>query len=339
MNEDNRPAREILRQIRSMGCGECWLLIRAALSAWIDDKAPRLGAALAFYTALSLAPLLIVVLAVAGLAYGQKAVQGQLVWQIQDMVGAEGAKAIQALISAAHRPTSGIIATVLGLATLFFGASSAFVELTDALNTIWKTPTDPTRSGIASLFAMIRMRGLAFLMVLGVGVLLLAALFVSTWIAAAESFFSGVLPLPGVALELVNFLISFLVITVLFAVVYKVLPDVRLKWSDVAIGAAITSLLFSIGKLLIGLYLGHTGIASSYGAAGSFLIVLLWVYYSAQVFFLGAEFTKIYTQRVGSQFRASLELKPEPIEPVSIVAPAEGESSAARGEGLVVTAK
>src|SRR5581483_12321749 len=146
MTEDNRPAREILRHIRSLGCGECWILIRAALSAWIDDKAPRLGAALAFYTALSLAPLLIVVLAVAGLAYGQKAVQGQLVWQIQDLVGAEGAKAIQALISAAHRPTSGIIATVLGLATLFFGASSAFVELTDALNTIWRTPVDPQRS-------------------------------------------------------------------------------------------------------------------------------------------------------------------------------------------------
>ena len=339
MTEDNRPVREILRHIRSLGCGECWMLIRAALSAWIDDKAPRLGAALAFYTALSLAPLLIVVLAVAGLAYGQKAVQGQLVWQIQDLVGAEGAKAIQALISAAHRPTSGIIATVLGLATLFFGASSAFVELTDALNTIWRTPVDPQRSGIASLFAMIRMRGLAFLMVLGVGVLLLAALFVSTWIAAAETFFSGVLPMPGVALELVNFFISFLVITILFAVVYKVLPDVRLKWSDVAIGAAITSLLFSIGKLLIGLYLGHTSIASSYGAAGSFLIVLLWVYYSAQVFFLGAEFTKVYTQRVGSQFRASLELKPEPLEPVSIVEPAQPENSASKSEDLVVTSK
>lgn len=337
MEKEDRPAREVLRHLRSITCGECTQLIREAFSAWVDDKAPRLGAALAFYTALSLAPLLIVVLAVAGLAYGQKAVQGQLVWQIQDMVGHEGAKAIQALISAAHKPTSGIIATVLGLITLFFGASSAFVELTDALNTIWRTPA-PQRSGVASLFAMIRARTTAFLMVLGVGLLLLLALFVSTWIAAAESFFSGVLPMPAAALEVINFFISFFVITFLFAVIYKILPDVRLKWSDVAIGAAITSLLFSIGKFLIGLYLGHTTIASSYGAAGSFLIVLLWVYYSAQIFFMGAEFTKVYTRRVGSHFRAKLEIKPEPVEATPIVSPAP-QANEERKDAEVIVAK
>jgi membrane protein len=148
-------------------------------------------------------------------------------------------------------------------------------------------------------------------MVLGVGFLLLVTLVATTWITAVETFFEGLLPMPGAVLQVVNFLISFLVITILFAIVYKVLPDVRLKWTDVAIGAAITSLLFSVGKFLIGLYLVTTTIASSYGAAGSFLIVLLWVYYSAQVFFLGAEFTKIYTQRFGSHFRATLALQPE----------------------------
>lgn len=312
---DERQVKAIIHQLREqlhgITCNQCYELIRSSFTAWADDKAPRLGAALAFYTALSLAPLLVVVLAVAGIAYGQQAVQGRLVWQIRDLVGVEGAKAIQSVISAAHRPASGTIATTVGLLTLFFGASSAFVELSDALNTIWRVPVSARMSGLASLFGMIKMRTLAFAMVLGVGVLLLLLLFISTWIAAAEKFFSEVLPVPGPLLEMVNFIMSFVVITVLFAVIFKVLPGVRLKWSDVAIGAAITSLLFSLGKLLIGWYLGTTTIASSYGAAGSFLIVLLWVYYSAQVFFLGAEFTKIYTQQFGSHFRARLELQPE----------------------------
>lgn len=306
-----RQVREFLRQLHGIRCGGCWNLFRSAITEWVDDKAPRLGAALAFYTALSLAPLLVVVLAIAGLAYGHKAVEGQLVWQMQDMIGVEGAKAIQALISAAHRPTSGIIATVVGLLTLFFGASSAFAELSDALNTIWRVPVNPRQSGVASLFEMIKRRTVSFLMVLGVGLLLLVTLCTAAWITAAETFFGDLLPMPGFLLQAVNFVISFLVITMLFALIFKVLPDVRLKWSDVAIGAAITALLFSVGKFLIGVYLGTTTIASSYGAAGSFLIVLLWVYYSAQVFFLGAEFTKIYTKRYGSHFRASLEIQPE----------------------------
>jgi membrane protein len=203
---------------------------------------------------------------------------------------------------------------------LFFGASSAFVELSDALNTIWRVPVSPRQSGVRSVFEMIKRRTVSFVMVLGVGFFLLTSLFVATWISAAEKFFRDLLPMPAPVLDGANFLISFLVITFLFAVVYKVLPDVRLEWSDVAFGAAITSLFFTIGKFLIGLYLGKTSIASSYGAAGSFLIVLLWVYYSAQVFFLGAEFTKIYTQRFGSQFRARLELQPERAESDLVVA-------------------
>ena len=324
---EERPTRDVLRHLKNIRCLQCWGLTKQAFSEWVDDKAPRLGAALAFYTALSLAPLLVVVLAVAGLAYGQKAVEGQLVWQIQDQVGPEGAKAIQALISAAHRPASGIIATLLGLVALFFGASSGVVELIDALNTIWHVPVDPRQSSITSIFVMMKRRALSFGVVLGIGFLLLVALFVSAWLQTAENFFSGALPSPGYVLETVNFLISFFVITFLFAVVYKVLPDVHLKWSDVAIGAAITSLLFSIGKLLIGLYVGRTSIASSYGAAGSFLIVLLWVYYSAQVFFLGAEFTKVYTLRYGSRFQAKLQLTPERTEKCVIVDPSKEKAT------------
>jgi membrane protein len=326
---------DLLRRLRIFKCEPCWNLVKESFSEWANDKVPRLGAALAFYAALSLAPLLIIVLATAGLFYGQAAVQGQIVWQIQDLVGGEGAKVIQALISsAAHRPTSGIVATILGLVVLLFGASSAFAELQDALNTIWHVPVDPLRSRLASIFDMVERRALSFVLVLGIGFLLLVSLFVSAWISAAETFFGAFLPMPGPVLHIVNLVVSFVVTTFLFAIIYKVLPDVRLKWSDVAIGAAITSLLFSVGKLPIGLYLGKTSIESSYGAAGSFLIVLLWVYYSAQVLFLGAEFTKIYTQRFGSQFRAQLELRPERVELQVVADPAQGEN-ARGGDPLV----
>jgi membrane protein len=327
---------DLPRQLRLLKCEQFWNLIKESFSEWANDKVPRLGAALAFYTALSLAPLVVVVLATAGLFYGQAAVQGEIVWQIQDLVGREGAIVIQALISsAAHRPTSGIIATVLGLVALLLGASSAFVELQDALNTIWHVPVDPRRSRLGSIFDVIKRRAVSFVLVLSIGLLLLVSLFVGAWIAAAETFVGNHLPLPGPVLHIINLLISFVAITFLFAAVYKVLPDVRLKWSDVAIGAAITSLLFSVGKLLIALYLGKTTIESSYGAAGSFLILLLWVYYSAQVFFLGAEFTKIYTQRFGSQFRAQLELLPERAERQAIVEPAQAEGANRNGGNLV----
>lgn len=304
----------MLRQVLALRWQHWAGLIRDVFAAWMDDKAPRLGAALAFYTALSLAPLLVVVLAVAGMVYGERAAEGQLVWQIQDTVGPEGAKAIQALISTAHKPASGAIATTLGLMALFFGASSAVVELIDDLNTIWHVPVDARQSNLSAIFNMIKRRAFSFGIVLAIGFFLVVSLFVTTALEAAENFFRGSLPMPGYALEIANFLVSFLAATFLFAAVYKVLPNVRLKWSDVAIGAAVTSLLFTIGKFLIGLYLGRTTMASSYGAAGSFLMILVWVYYSAQVFFLGAEFTKIYTLRHGSRFRAKLELVPERFE-------------------------
>ncbi len=307
-------ARKVARHFRMftwLTRKEIWNLVKNTLDAWSDDNVPRLGASLAYYTALSLAPLIVVVLAVAGLAFGRQAVEGQLLWQIKDTVGYDGAKLIQQLIQTAYKPASGIIATVLGLITLFFGATSVVVELTDALNTIWHVPPVPGQSGLKNMFNLMKLRFVSFTMILGIGFLLLTSLLVSAWLSAMGRYFSHVLPFPEAFLHIFYFLISFAVITMLFASIYKVLPAVHLEWSDVAIGAAVTSLLFTIGKVLLGLYLGKSTLGSTYGAAGSFVIVLVWVYYSSQIFFLGAEFTRVYTQKFGSQVTAKLKLTPE----------------------------
>jgi membrane protein len=313
---------EVVRHFKMLAWadrGQIINLVKTTFAAWSDDNIPRLGASLAYYTALSLAPLIIVVLAVAGLAFGRQAVQGELVWQIQDTVGTQGAKVIQDLIKASHEPSSGIIATIVGLLTLFFGASSVVVELTDALNTIWHVPRDRSQTGLASIFRFIKQRFVSFAMVLGVGFLLLVSLVMSSFLSALGKFFDQYLPAPEYVLHIVNLSISFVVITFLFALIYKALPDVRLKWSDVAVGAAVTSLLFTLGKFLLGLYLGKSTMASTYGAAGSFIIVLVWVYYSAQIFFLGAEFTRVYSYQFGSRFTSQLQLTPEKMETNLIV--------------------
>ena len=303
---------EILRHVRvsSLHLKELLELLKETVSEWLDDKAPRLGASLAFYTLLSLAPLLIVIVAVAALVYGQEAARGQLVWQIQDLVGPDGAKVIQDLIQGAYRPGTGVVASLLGLLTLVFGASSVVVELRDALNTIWHVPPDSRNTGFASLFRLAKERFYSFALILGVGFLLLVSLVLNAWIAAMGSFFGSFLPTPEAVLHAATFLFSFVVITFLFAAIYKLLPDVHLRWSDVAIGASVTSLLFTIGKQLIGLYLGKASFGSTYGAAGSLVIVLVWVYYSSMLFFLGAEFTKIYTKTFGSQLSDRLQRVP-----------------------------
>ena len=303
---------EILRHVRvsSLHLKELPELLKETVSEWLDDKAPRLGASLAFYTLLSLAPLLIVIVAVAALVYGQEAARGQLVWQIQDLVGPDGAKAIQDLIQGAYKPGTGVVASLLGLLTLAFGASSVVVELRDALNNIWHVPPDSRNTGFASLFRLAKERFYSFALILGVGFLLLVSLVLNAWIAAMGSFFGSFLPTPEAVLHAATFLFSFVVITFLFAAIYKLLPDVHLRWSDVAIGASVTSLLFTIGKQLIGLYLGKASFGSTYGAAGSLVIVLVWVYYSSMLFFLGAEFTKIYTKTFGSQLSDRLQRVP-----------------------------
>jgi membrane protein len=287
---------------------EIGALLRETFNEWSDDKAQRLGASLAFYTLLSLAPLLVIVIAVAAFVFGREAVQGQLAWQIQTLVGPNAAQAVRALIQGAKKPATGAIATILSLLTLLFGASSVVMELYDALNTIWHVPS-PNTSGIAgSFWSFAKDRMFSFALVLGAGLLLLGSLLWSTWIALMGKLFGSFLPIPEFLWHLANFVVSFLAITLVFGAIYKIVPRVHLTWSDVLVGASVTSLVFTIGKQLIALYLGKESFASTYGAAGSLVMLLVWVYYSAQLFFLGAEFTKIYTKRVGSHFSATLQL-------------------------------
>ena len=273
-------------------------LLVAALEAWYRHNAPRLGAALAFYTLLSLAPLLIVVIAVASLIYDRTAAEGQIVWQIQNLAGREGAEVIRQMLEGARKPDSGILTTTLGLLTLFLGATAVVAELRDALNTVWEIPIQESHWP-RSVVRILKDRTFSFVLVLGVGFLLLASLILNVWLAAAGAFFNGLLPMPESALKALTSVVSFVVIAALFALIYKFMPDVDLKWREVAAGAVLTSLLFSLGKLVIGLYLGRTGFGSTYGAAGSLVVLLVWVYYSAQVFLLGAEFTQVFARRYG----------------------------------------
>jgi membrane protein len=281
-----------------------WCDIRSlfgeSFSAWSRHKAPRLGAALAFYTLFSLTPLLLFVVGVGGLVFGEKAAESQIVWQIETLVGPTGATAIEAILQGTHNTTHGVLATVIGFLTLLFGASAVFIELRDALNTIWEVPATET-SGIKSLLVIIRERLFSFGLVVAIGFLLLVSLAVSAGLAALGKYASSVIPMPEVFLHAINTLLSFVVITGLFAAIYKVMPDIRIEWRDVLLGAGVTSLLFTAGKLAIGIYLGKASFASTYGAAASIVVFIVWVYYSGQIFFLGAEFTRAFAHRYGSQ--------------------------------------
>ncbi len=260
---------------------------------------------MAFYTLLSLTPLFVIIVTVAGLAYGTAAAQGQLAWQLRELIGPEGAQALQALAQGVQKPATGVIAAGFGLALLMFGASSVVVELRDALNTIWRVPGAGSGSGFEGIVQLVRDRFYSFALVIGAGLLLVASLAVNTWIAMLGTFLGPVATEPGFMTRIAAFLASFLVTTVLFGAIYRALPDVHLEWRDVAVGALVTSLLFSAGNQLIGLYLGRAGLGSAYGAAGSLVVVLVWVYYGAQVFFLGAEFTKVYSRTFGSHLGAA----------------------------------
>ena len=290
---------------------------------WSRDDAPRLAAALAYYTILSSAPLLVISIAMADRVFGQQAVQGQLAWEIQTLVGGDAAQAIQGVLRDAHRPTSGLIATILSIATLIVGASSVVVELHSALNLIWGVPDDDTTGWFQNVLAFIKQRLYSSLLVIAAGCLLLISLAASVFISMLGNFFRSLLPAPEWTLHLAAFGASFVVITLLFSAIYKLLPDIRLRWSDVAIGASVTSLLFTIGKQLLAIYLGRVGFESTYGAAWTVVIFLVWVYYSAQLFFLGAEFTKVYTRNYGSHSK----MPPNP--PHADVTPAKINNEAA----------
>ncbi|RKG71989.1 YihY/virulence factor BrkB family protein [Corallococcus exercitus] len=274
-----------------------WPLLKQTLSEWLDDNVPAQAAALAYYTLFSVAPMLIIAIAVAGLVFGQEAAQGEIQNQLRSLIGDAGAKVVEDLVASASKPSSGILATVVGVLVSAFAATGVFVQLQDSLNTIWKVKKKPMNG----LLAFVRQRLLSFAMVLGIGFLLLVSLVLSAALAAAGTFLMGLMPGWETVLQLVNLAIAFTVTTVLFAMIYKVLPDTRVAWKDVWLGAAVTSFLFSLGKLGIGLYLGKSSVSSSYGAAGSFAVLLLWVYYSSQLLFLGAEFTQVYSRWHGSR--------------------------------------
>ncbi len=270
-------------------------LFRDAGAQWVEDKCPRLGAALAYYTAFALAPLLVIVIAVVGFVFGREATMGEISYQLQNLFGPEGARAIEAMIASADQPASGILATVVGVGVLLVGALGLFGELQDALNTIWKVQPKPGRG----VLGFLRDRLLSFSMVLGVAFLLLVSLVASTVLSALGSLLGQHrVSLVGQGL---NVGVGFVVIMLLFAMIYRLLPDVKIAWRDVWFGAAFTTLLFIAGKSLIGLYLGRAGIASAYGAAGSLAALLVWLYYSAQIFLFGAELTRAFAGRWGSR--------------------------------------
>lgn len=274
-----------------------WDLIKRTASSWNDVDAPRLGAALAFYTMISTAPLLVLSVAIAGLVFGRPAAEGRIVAQIQSVVGYHGGLVVQDLLRSAGKPGVGYTAAGIGILVLLWGASSVFGELRDSLNLVWGVNS----SAAHGLVGVIQYRFFSFAMVLGIGFLLLVSLVLSAALAAAGKYFSGVLPAPPGVLQFANLAVSFVSITVLFALIYKLIPDVHIDWGDVWIGAAVTSVLFSAGKSLIGLYLGEAGIESAYGAAGTLVVFLIWVYYSAQIFLMGAEFTHSFAERHGSR--------------------------------------
>ena len=275
--------------------------IKDVFEKWSDDKAPKLGAALSFYTIFSLAPLLIIIIAVAGLIFGPDAARGEIVAEIRGLVGQEGAETVETALKNSNNTEAGIIALVSSFIALITGSTLIFIDLQDSLNMIWKIKPKPGRNFIK---VFIKDRFQSFALVVATGFLLLVSLIVSAGITALSTFLSNnFLPVPFWVLDVINIVLSFAIIFVLFATIYKVLPDVHITLKDVRMGAIVTTVLFIIGKYLIGLYLGTSTLSSTYGAAGSLVIVLLWVYYSAQILFLGAEFTQVYANRYGSGIR------------------------------------
>jgi len=284
-------------------------LCRKAVMSWLADYAPSMGAALAYYTVFSIAPLLLIVISVAGLVFGEAAARGAIFEQLSGLMGQEGAMAVQGLLSSVNKPAEGIVATVTGVALLVLGATTVFRELQDALDRIWRAPAQP----IGGAWKMVRTRLLSFGLIMGIGFLLMVSLVASAAFAALGKWWAPMFGGWALIGQFINFVFGFGVTVVGFAMIYKLMPRAQVQWRDVWVGAAVTALLFSIGKHLIGLYIGKSSVASGFGAAGSLVVVLVWVYYSAQIFLLGAEFTWVYAHEHGS---LKGKARPEPVVPV-----------------------
>jgi membrane protein len=285
-----------------------WQLVKGAVSAWVDDYAPSMGAALSYYTVFSLAPLLLLVISIAGLVFGEEAARGEIFGQVAGLMGADAAKAIESLLASVNKPAKGAAATIVGIVLLLIGATTVFGELQDALDRIWRAPA---RERSAGWWKLLRARLLSFGMILGIAFLLMVSLVLSAAIAALGKWWDGFFGGWETVAQIVNFVIGFLLTAGVFAMIYKIMPRVRVRWHDVWLGAVVTALLFSIGKFLIGLYIGKSGVASGFGAAGSLVVIFVWVYYSAQIFLMGAEFTWVYARTFGSMRNLTESAKEE----------------------------
>ncbi|MEP6557658.1 MAG: YihY/virulence factor BrkB family protein [Burkholderiales bacterium] len=272
-------------------------MIKQAVTAWIDDFAPSMGAAISYYTIFSLAPLLIIVIAVAGAIFGEEAVRGQIVGQLQSMMGEEGAKAVQTMIKAANEPTKGLVASAVSFVLLLVGATTVFAELQSALDRIWHVPEKAKPQGI---WAVIRARVLSMGLILGLAFLLMVSLVTAAAVAALGTLANSMLPGSELLLQALNIAISVGLSTLLFAMIFKYMPSISIEWRNVWVGAAVTAVMFEVGKWGISLYIGKSGTTETFAAAGSVVVLLLWVYYAAQIFLLGAEFTKVWANAHGS---------------------------------------
>lgn len=281
-----------------MGMKRWWRLLKEAVSAWSDDFAPSMGAALSYYMLFSIAPLLVIVIALAGFFFGAEAVRGEVFAQLSGLMGQDGAAAIEGLLKSASEPKEGAIATAASVAVLLLGATTALAELQSSLDRIWRAPAPEKIGGV---WTFIRARLLSFAMILTLAFLLMVSLVLGAGMAALGKWWGPWFTGWETLAQIVNFVLSFGLTTVLFAMIYKIVPRVHIRWHDVWVGAAVTAVLFAVGKILIGLYLGKSGVTSGFGAAGSLVLVMVWVYYSAQVFLIGAEFTWVYAHEFGSR--------------------------------------
>lgn len=304
-----------------MNLSAFWQLLKETYTQWSAAKPFQLAAALAYYTLFSLAPLLLIAIAVAGVAFGREATEQQILTTFQGFMGPQGAQAIQGLLHSASTPASGVVATAVGIVTLLIGAGGVVGQLQEALNTIWEVEAE-SEGGI---WGLVRTRFVSFAIVLGVGFLLLVSLLISAALAAIVQVVQGVLPGGEALWHGIEFGVSLGLITLLFALIYKVVPDVNIAWRDVWIGAVMTAALFTVGKFLLGLYLGREGVTSPYGAAGSLVLVLLWVYYSGLIFLFGAAFTKVHAAAHGTDVQPARRAAPK--ENRRTVATARTESS------------
>ena len=281
-----------------MTLGQFFSVMKKAFAAWSDDYAPSMGAALSYYTLFSITPLLVIIIAIAGFFFGDDAVRGEVFVQLNGLIGPEGARTVEQMLQSASRPAEGLVAALISFGVLALGATTVLGELQNDLDRIWRAPTEQKSSGWRRLA---RARLLSFAMILAVSFILIVSLVFSAVISAVGKWWGAWFGGWELLAHVIDLLASFGLMTVLFALIYKIVPRVHIRWRDVWVGAAVTAMLFAVGKVLIGLYLGRSGVTSGFGAAGSLVLLMVWVYYSAQIFLIGAEFTWVYAHEFGSR--------------------------------------